>query len=195
MGVGHKLKTGLATWLRPVLPASAWVGRVIWEKEVDDVGRAIADRRFDRVDGMLRNLENDLPALSPDPQSRVPMLNRLGEMYQDLSGDYNGAERIFREAIELGESSSAPFTAVALPMNNLGLLLTNQRRYQEAEPLVARLAQLTQDHLGDDDPEFASCLENLAAIYRQTGRNSEAAEMRARALQIRRSSRARSPSS
>ncbi len=190
-----KLKANIAGWLRPFLPASPWVDRTLWFQRLDDVSNAFSDGRLDEVEGLLKALEHDLAESGLDTGTRVLRLTRLGELFQDLAGDFDEAERLFRQAVEIGEAASLDFPTIALPMNDLGLLLTNQRRYREAEPLVERLTSLTRERFGDEDPEYASCLENLAAIYRQTGRTAKASEVRAHAVRIRRAEHARTWSS
>lgn len=190
MGIGTKLKANLASWLRPFFPTSEWVDRTLWHRRLDDVCNAFSDGRLDAVEGRLKALERVLAESGCGPETHVDRLTRLGELFQDLAGDFDEAERLFRQAVELGESASVEYPTIALPMNDLGLLLTNQRRYREAESIVERLTSLTGDHCGEEDPEYASCLENLAAIYRQTGRTGKASEVRARAVRIRRAERA-----
>jgi tetratricopeptide (TPR) repeat protein len=190
-----KLKANVATWLRPFLPTSEWVDRTLWDQRLDDVCNAFSDGRLDTVEGLLQGLEHGLAGSGCDPETRVDRLTRLGELFQDLAGDFDAAERLFRQAVERGEAASVEYATLALPMNDLGLLLTNQRRYHEAESIVERLTALTRDHFGEEDTEYASCLENLAAIYRQTGRSAEASDVRARAVRIRRAERARAWSS
>ncbi len=185
------LKASIAGWLRPLFPRSGWVSRTLWQRRLDEVADAVANRTFDEIEGILRRLERELPLFGSDPGTRVGRLTRLGELYQDLAGSFEDAERLYREALALAESEALNYGTVALPMNDLGLLLTNQRRYREAEPVVEQLTSLTRDHFGDDHPEFASCLENLAAIYRQTGRTTKASEIRANAVRIRKTEEAR----
>ena len=186
MGFGMKLKAQVAGWLKPVLPSAQWIDRAIWYQRLDEVVHAVDRRRFDQVEPMLQGLERDLPEFPSDPGTRVGRLTRLAELFRDLAGNFDAAERLLREAIELGESASVDYWTVALPMNDLGLLLIDQRRYGEAERILEALTDRTREERGENDPDLASCLENLAAVYRQTGRTAEASRIRAQAVRIRR---------
>ena len=50
----------------------------------------------------------------------------------------------------------------------------NQGRYSEAEPLYQQALELRKKLLGEEHPDVATSLNNLAGLYNNQGRNSEA---------------------
>ncbi|MEL6780562.1 MAG: tetratricopeptide repeat protein, partial [Cyanobacteria bacterium J06597_16] len=54
------------------------------------------------------------------------------------------------------------------------LLYKSQGRYSEAEPLYREALEMRKRLLGDEHPDVASSLNNLAALYYNQGRYSDA---------------------
>ena len=69
-------------------------------------------------------------------------------------------------------------------MNQLGGLLLNKSLYRDAEPLMRRALQITEDFFGPNHPNVSSCLNNLAQLLKATNRLAEAEPLIRRALQI-----------
>jgi tetratricopeptide (TPR) repeat protein len=173
----------VAAWLRP---GSALARELIWRRSLAVIQDAINDRRFDRIDSLLQELELELEAFPPG-DDLPPRWNRLGDLHQELSGSNADSERLFRRALVLAESHPGPQSAnLALSLNNLGLLLLHQRRFEQALPLFERLLPLVEEQFGVDNPEVATCLENVAAACRGLGLDEEARVHRSRAATIRR---------
>ncbi len=61
----------------------------------------------------------------------------------------------------------------------------NHGQYAEAEPLYKRALAINEKALGSDHLDVATCLENLAALFRATNRYEEALELEQRASKIR----------
>jgi hypothetical protein len=57
--------------------------------------------------------------------------------------------------------------------------------YAKAEPLFRRSLAILEKALGPDHPSVATSLENLAALYRATKRDTEAEQLEVRAKRIR----------
>jgi esterase/lipase superfamily enzyme len=74
---------------------------------------------------------------------------------------------------------------VGLPLNNLGELYGQQRRYAEAEALIKRSLSIKEKAQGPDHPDVATPLNNLALLYYARGRYSEAEPLYKRSLAIR----------
>ncbi len=74
---------------------------------------------------------------------------------------------------------------MALALNNLGLLYYSQGKYAEAEPLFKRALAIEEKALGPDHPDLATTLENMADLYKKTGRLDEAKRFEERAQAIR----------
>ena len=69
-------------------------------------------------------------------------------------------------------------------VNNLAVLLMDQRRTAEALPLLRRAAKLAKAQLGKRHPHYATALNNLAAGLEQHGLRDEARRHLRRALDI-----------
>jgi tetratricopeptide (TPR) repeat protein len=68
-----------------------------------------------------------------------------------------------------------------------GIFLNDQGRYGEAEPLFQQALEICRSQLGEDHPNTASSLNNLAGLYKSQGRYGEAEPLYQQALEIRRS--------
>lgn len=173
----------MLAWFRPGSTAGY---ELRWRRLLSGVQTAVRDRQFDRIDGLLQDLEQQLEAFPLD-DSLPPRWNRLGDLHQELSGSISDSERLYRRALALGEALPGFRSAnVALSLNNLGLLLLHQRRFEEALPVLERLLPLVEEKFGAENSEVATCLENVAAALRGLGREEEARERRTRASSIRR---------
>jgi tetratricopeptide (TPR) repeat protein len=64
-----------------------------------------------------------------------------------------------------------------LMLNQAGYYLNSQGRYEQAEPLLKEALEITKQVLGTKHPRYANSLNNLANLYRQLGRDSEAAAL------------------
>jgi tetratricopeptide (TPR) repeat protein len=72
-------------------------------------------------------------------------------------------------------------------LNQTGGFLNEQGRYSDAEPLYLQAFDIRRSQLGQDHPDTATSLNNLAALYQSQGRYSEAEPLYLQALDIRRS--------
>lgn len=59
------------------------------------------------------------------------------------------------------------------------------KTWPKAEPLYKRSLAIREKAFGPDHPSVATSLQNLAALYRVTKRNTEAGVLELRAAQIR----------
>jgi tetratricopeptide (TPR) repeat protein len=66
----------------------------------------------------------------------------------------------------------------------LALLYYSQGKYKEAEPLYQQALALRQKLLGDDHPDVATSLNNLAGLYKSQGKYNEAEPLYQQALNI-----------
>ncbi len=69
-------------------------------------------------------------------------------------------------------------------MNQLGLYWLNRGQYHTAEPLMRRALHIDELSFGNDHPEVAICLNNLAQLLQATNRLAEAEPLMRRALDI-----------
>ena len=58
-------------------------------------------------------------------------------------------------------------------------------QYAQAEPLLKRSLAIAEKALGPDHPNVATSLENMAVLYRETGRVKAGQELEKRVLAIR----------
>jgi tetratricopeptide (TPR) repeat protein len=106
---------------------------------------------------------------------------------RDRAGEYERAEFLTKQALELAEKAAGPnHPTVATSLNNLAVLYRVQGRYAQAEPLYNRALAIEEKALGPDHPWVATSLENMAALYRKTGRDTEAELLEKRAAGRRR---------
>ena len=68
--------------------------------------------------------------------------------------------------------------------NQVGLLLLTRARYAEAEPLMRRAVEIDEATFGEDHPEVAADINNLAQLLKATNRLTEAETLMRRALAI-----------
>jgi len=187
MGLRTRVTNQIGSWLNGLLPNSPWTIEAAWQMQVGTVYKAIKGRRFDLVEPLLRTAEQALFRIDPTPSGRVSKMNQLGDLFQELAGSNRDAERLYRQALSLSAEHLSPGDpGHALSLNNLGIFLLQQRKYDEAAPLLESLLPLVEERFGKDHVEVASCLENLAAVYRQTDQAQLATELRTRAVSIRR---------
>lgn len=64
-------------------------------------------------------------------------------------------------------------------------LYDSQGRYQEAEPLFLQALELRRTLLGEEHPDVAQSLNNLAVLYYDQGRLVEAEPLFVQALELR----------
>jgi tetratricopeptide (TPR) repeat protein len=180
---------------RPLFPRSRWIVEGTWRRELERISQAVRERRYDRIEATLRDIEDLLPRIEPDSGGRVRKLNQLGDLFQEMTGSNLDAERLYRQALSAAETELDPTDdARILSMNNLGLLLLDLRRFAEAAFLFERALSQAERQFGGESLEAAACLENLAAVYRRTDRTSEAERLRSRATRIRRGAGRHDPS-
>ncbi|MEL6556322.1 MAG: tetratricopeptide repeat protein [Cyanobacteria bacterium J06621_11] len=87
--------------------------------------------------------------------------------------------------VELGKASSYRSAALGGVGNQAGFFLTEQGRYDEAEPLLQQAVEIRQTELGKHHPSTASSLNNLALLYVSQGRYDEAEPLLQQAVEIR----------
>ncbi len=74
--------------------------------------------------------------------------------------------------------------ATAELLSQMGTLLLTKADYEEAEPLFRRALQIDEARYGQDHPDVAIRLNNLAGLLKATNRLAEAEPIYRRALQI-----------
>lgn len=120
-------------------------------------------------DSALNLIEGSDGADSDDlNQEREAALNGLARVEVNLS-DYKKAERHYRDALEMLETSLsdelAQSNAMAAVLSNLGDLLASSGRHTEAMSLLSRAVDVLNVVTPRNDLAFAIAVNNLARLY------------------------------
>jgi tetratricopeptide (TPR) repeat protein len=101
----------------------------------------------------------------------------------ESKGDLDGAEPLFRSALEIAEKSLGPnHPDTAGSLNNLAALLESKGDYAAAEPLYRRALAIAEKTLGPNHPNTATSLDNLAGLLESEGDDAAAEPLYRRAL-------------
>ncbi|MBU7018059.1 MAG: CHAT domain-containing protein, partial [Theionarchaea archaeon] len=159
-------------------------------------------KRFDRAElmynealRMYEHLEKRDRAFTPHVAS---MLNDIGIFYQDTRKFFE-AETALKEALHkrmilVKKNPKAYAVDLAGTWNNLGILyneahLQGNPRFEEAETVFKKALEtferFNMEYPAVFAPHVAGMLQNLGALYKDTGRFVEAENMHTRALELR----------
>lgn len=106
--------------------------------------------------------------------SRVALLyNNLAEVLRG-QGRVEETERYLRKALAIWTETRGDHEETANALNNLGLFLVDQRRFDDAEPLLQQALTLRRKLLGPTNPVTAAALNNLGGLFEPQGRFAEA---------------------
>jgi tetratricopeptide (TPR) repeat protein len=105
-------------------------------------------------------------------------------LVRSASGETDEAVALLRRASRLAEIENARPVVKAAAAANLGALWMAHGRYQDAEPLLERALDLSEDAVGAGHPGLVHIVQMLADCYRLRGRFPEAGSLYERALDI-----------
>ena len=137
---------------------------------------AVLDRR-ERIEEMVPAIEraSELALQGPAPlHERIQILLRLAEAYQRAQR-FEDAEKALRVATDIVEHN--PQASVALRANTrlqLGTLLLDSGRYDEAEPLLVESEAQLRNSLGNASRGVLRAKLLLSALYQWTDRIDQA---------------------
>jgi len=98
-------------------------------------------------------------------------------------GNYEQAESLYRQALEIDKTTIGPLhPSYIVDLNNLGYLYSKLGDFAKAEPLYRQALQIRLKVLGPNHPDTATSLNNLAWLYRAMGNYAKAEPMYRRAL-------------
>lgn len=121
-------------------------------------------------------------ALMPETDVLIPLsLNNLGRA-QELLGRQEEAGASYLRAIELHQRHGADHPYYATAMNNLGIIRTRQRRFEEGLALFEASLEMRRRVYGESHSEIANSLSNIASLHLFAGRASDAEPLTAQAL-------------
>lgn len=111
-------------------------------------------------------------------------LVHLGKVEQEL-GRPAEAERLFNEALEIGEQLfGADHPSLGVALNELSRLHIRQSNHTRAKAVLERLLRITRTK-GEDHPDVATALAGLAVVQRGLGDDATAERLFRDALRIR----------
>lgn len=93
-------------------------------------------------------------------------INNMANRFKE-QGNVTEAEALYREVIENGEELDS---LTMMATNNVGLLLFDQGKYDEAEPFFESAISGFRGTLGDEHPDTLMAISNLAGVYHGQGR-------------------------
>ncbi len=121
-----------------------------------------------------------------DLSGQAQRINNLGAMYLD-DGDYDDAEKSFREALALRDQLGGELEDMLVNLNNLASVLMFRGRYEEAEQLYRRGLEIRRRSPaeGDEESQVSTSLRNLGAVLLARGEYEAAEPVLREALAIR----------
>lgn len=126
----------------------------------------------------------DLLDRAGDHSQHPSLFNALASA-RKASGDFPAAEAAYRRAIQQTlDLHGAQHPDVATYMTNLGVEMTEVRRYDEAEDLLLQGLALREHIYGANHPEIAHSLTNLGVVHHSRGDRSRAREYYEAAVKI-----------
>ncbi len=108
------------------------------------------------------------------------VLNNEAMLFETI-GRYDEAEKILKDAISVAEKlQSAKSNNHLKFLSNLALLYKQEGKYAEAETIYLGM----EKRLGKNNPDYASMLNNQAALYRVMGKEDKVEELLKRSAAI-----------
>lgn len=127
-------------------------------------------------------------SLGTEDLSLATDLESLASLRAKRFKQYSIAEGEFKRALAIREKALGPdHRLVAATMHNLANLHRDSQKrdkYPEAEDLYKKSLALKEKALGPNSPQVAKVLDSYAQFLKQVGRDSEAADVKARSTQI-----------
>lgn len=133
-----------------------------------------AERDFESALGIMRNnnLEGSMPY--------AILLNNRAILFQGI-GRFPEAEGALQEAVSISEKlKNSKSTNHLKFLSNLALLYQQSGKYTEAEALYLSM----EKRLGKNNPDYASMLNNQAALYLVMGKEEKVEELLKRSIAI-----------
>ncbi len=146
------------------------IGQAVCDK-IKAAGEAIAEGRYADAVRMYEALIEVFSDVNDQP-----LKYNMGLSYY-YAGKYYKACDIFAELLE--KTSDDPAV-----LSGMGLALLCGGNYEQAESHINRAIEIGKKTLGEDHPDYAKWLNNLAELYRAQGKYGEAESLYERVLEI-----------
>jgi tetratricopeptide (TPR) repeat protein len=135
---------------------------------LEDLGRILTDAgRFEEADAALEEALSMSLELDGEQSLQVAACyENQGTLVQMWRQDYAAAEELARKGLDIRRAvAGSDSMDTASTLNNLGVLLLLQGRFEEALPLLEEAVAIYRRVAGDRHPELAKGLENLGNVY------------------------------
>ena len=120
--------------------------------------------------------------LGPEHPDVAVSLSNLAKLYY-AQGNYTQAEPLHLRALLIREKVLGPeHPGVAVCLSDLAMLYKDQGNYAQAEPLFQRTLSIREKALGLEHPDVIATLENYAILLYAMQRETEASQLRERAM-------------
>ncbi|MEM7249005.1 MAG: serine/threonine-protein kinase [Acidobacteriota bacterium] len=134
--------------------------------------REALDAASERIDGRFPE----------EPLVEASVRHAIGRTYMSL-GRLDDARRQLDDAVELGREGAGADNADTLRFqNSQAVLLSEQGRHAEAEPLLVEILETQRSTLGDTHRDTLAVANNLALVLQEQGRHAEAEPLLAEVL-------------
>lgn len=124
----------------------------------------------------------DIFTVLNDKRNQAITLHNLGATIS-RQNNFSEAEALFRRTLQIQEENGES-RAVSQTLNSLGILYLYRKRWQDAEIIFRRAVKLAKSQLGDNHPETAFILRNLAKALDRLEKTDEADKIRVEAYEV-----------
>lgn len=131
----------------------------------------------------LEAKENIQSTFGKDSTEYTRVLNTLGTVYNTI-GEYKKCRKVYLEAKKIKEKKGENDLQYAKILTNLGRLLTRLNDFSEAEKCLNQAAILKSKLKGEDSPDYARTLYNLALNQNKTGQVNQSHQTIDKAIAI-----------
>lgn len=135
---------------------------------LEDLGRILTDAgHFDEAGPVLDEaLAMNIELHGEQSLEVAACYENQGTLVETSQRDFAAAEELARKGLEIRRAvTEADTMDTAATLNNLGILLLHQGRYDESLPLLQENVDIVRQLAGDHHPELAKALENLGNVY------------------------------
>jgi serine/threonine-protein kinase len=139
-----------------------------------------------RVTTLIDRGAQEAANLNSDPAVQAEMYETLGEVYQKL-GILDRADTLLTKALRQRRSllGAIDRSEVAASLISLGLLRSDQAKFDDAERLIRQALQIDRASLPPGDPAIATALQALGKVLEDRGSYKEAIQVFKEAVRLR----------